>query len=174
MRRPQLLAQMALVALLVFAAVSSAHAGVRTVTIAVNGMSCPFCAFGVEKKLKKVDGVGSITIDMKSGTAALAAKEKESINVEQVPEAIKKAGFTPGAIKVEAIGTVRIDEQQRMLFQLRGQNQSFLLVDMKVGAKEQLRSFAETGAMIEIKGVFHRHVDEIPALSPEAVKEISE
>jgi len=39
------------------------EAQIRAVTVSVDGMACPFCAYGVEKKLKRVVGVESITID---------------------------------------------------------------------------------------------------------------
>ncbi len=34
----------------------------------VDGLSCPFCAYGIEKKFSKVKGVEKIDIDLKTGT----------------------------------------------------------------------------------------------------------
>ena len=52
-----------------------AEAQVSRVTVAVDGMSCPFCAFGVEKRLKKVNGVDSVAVDLKSGLVKLTVQE---------------------------------------------------------------------------------------------------
>ena len=174
MRMRLFLAHVVCMMLISFVASSSAHAQIQSVAVTVNGMSCPFCAFGVEKKLKKVGGTESVMIDMKSGTATLSAKKGKSIDVEQVSRAVKKAGFTAGPIRIEAVGTLKMNEQQRMLLQLDGHDQPFLLVKIKAGIEEQLSALAASGARVRIDGIFHPHVEEMPALSPETCKEISE
>ena len=35
----------------------TSHAEILEAELQVNGMSCPFCAFGIEKKLRRVEGV---------------------------------------------------------------------------------------------------------------------
>ncbi len=95
--------------LISFGLIPIAEAQVSGVTVAVDGMSCPFCAFGVEKRLKKVNGVDSVAIDLKSGLATLTVIKGKTIHVNQIPEAIKTAGFTPGempAILAEGIEEV--------------------------------------------------------------------
>ncbi len=46
--------------LLAFAAGTQAQ--VTSLTVSVDGLACPFCAYGVEKKLKRVEGVKSIDV----------------------------------------------------------------------------------------------------------------
>ncbi len=53
----------------------SIKAQIHDVTVIVKGMACPYCAYGVEKKLKKLDGVATITIKIKEGTVILKAKQ---------------------------------------------------------------------------------------------------
>ena len=43
--------------------------GLSSASIQVDGLACPFCAYGLEKHLKKINGVESIEINMKSGHA---------------------------------------------------------------------------------------------------------
>ena len=107
--------QILFLAVVTFLLAAPAQAEIRSATVAVDGMSCPFCAFGVEKRLKKVEGVGSVTISAKKGTATLVAKAEESIDVEQIPGAIESAGFTPGSVTVDAVGRVSTDEKDRVL-----------------------------------------------------------
>ena len=84
-----------------------AAAQVGRATVEVKGMSCPFCAFGVEKRLGAVAGVDRVIVDMKDGSAELTASKGQSIDLAAVPDAVRRAGFTPGRIEVTVRGTVR-------------------------------------------------------------------
>jgi len=84
-----------------------AAAQVTTATVEVKGMSCPFCAFGVEKRLGAVGGVDQVIVSMKGGSAELTAAKDQSIDLSAVPEAVRRAGFTPGRIEATVRGAVR-------------------------------------------------------------------
>ena len=100
--------QRGILAGLVFVAVVSAAATVfgqvTSASVGIAGLSCPFCAYGLEKQLKKLEGVGEVKIEVNKGLADLKAKKEGSIPVEQVSDAVKKAGFTPKEITITAIG----------------------------------------------------------------------
>jgi len=64
------------------------------ITIQVDGLSCPFCAYGLEKNLKKVKGIESVDIDMKTGKATVIIKSDMSVDDQALRQAVKKAGFT--------------------------------------------------------------------------------
>ena len=61
--------------------------------IGVDGLSCPFCAFGIEKRLKKVENVASISIDMNNGKVTVVAKPNTAIKEQDLRDAVDKAGF---------------------------------------------------------------------------------
>ena len=85
--------------LLMAPVVSSAQAdGSATVTIAVDGLSCPFCAYGLEKHLKRVKGVASVQIEMQRGRAAVVLEPGAQVEDRALREAVKRAGFTARAI----------------------------------------------------------------------------
>ena len=67
--------------------------------IGVDGMSCPFCAFGLEKKLKKVENVESVTIDLNKGEAVVIAKTGTTIKEESLRKTVHDAGFTVSSLK---------------------------------------------------------------------------
>lgn len=69
-----------------------------TVKIEVDGLSCPFCAYGLEKNLKKVVGVEAIKIDVENAFVLLTIAEGKSVDEATIRENIKDAGFTPRAI----------------------------------------------------------------------------
>ncbi|MDA0350220.1 MAG: heavy-metal-associated domain-containing protein, partial [Verrucomicrobia bacterium] len=68
MKKMQLLSlnTMVLVSLLLGA---QARAEVSHVSIAVDGLGCPFCVYGIEKQLKHIDGVKKVDIELKTGLA---------------------------------------------------------------------------------------------------------
>ncbi len=69
------------------------------VTIEVDGLACPFCAYGLEKNLKQIEGVESIDINIDEGSVLLGIAEGKQISENVVLKKIKAAGFTPGTIK---------------------------------------------------------------------------
>ncbi len=91
---------------MVFSTVSTGFGQVTNASVGIAGLSCPFCAYGLEKQLKKLDGVGEVKIQVNKGLAELMVKKEGSIAVEQVSDAVKKAGFTPKEITITAIGHV--------------------------------------------------------------------
>jgi len=66
----------------------------------VDGLSCPFCAYGIEKKIKKLEGVEEVSVDVKSGTVTVIYKDKKFFDNKRLNQALKDAGFTPGAINL--------------------------------------------------------------------------
>ena len=69
-----------------------------SVTITVDGLSCPFCAYGLEKHLKRVAGVESVEINMKDGKAIVRLKPDAQVDDAALKAAVKKAGFTTRGI----------------------------------------------------------------------------
>lgn len=101
----------------------SAQAQVVRAIASIDGLTCPFCAFSAEKQLKKVGGVQRITVDVDKGTATLVARSGQSIDVEQIPGAIKAAGFAAKGVRIVALGTV-VSQGQGLRLQLQGQSRN--------------------------------------------------
>jgi len=53
---------------------AAAVSDMQSATIQVDGLSCPFCAYGLEKHLKKIKGVKYVEINMKSGNVIVQMK----------------------------------------------------------------------------------------------------
>lgn len=151
------------------------QAQVIQATVSVEGMSCPFCAFGVEKKLRNVPGVGSVEVDMAQGTATLKAADERFIAVDQVPEAVRRAGFTSGTIEVVAEGTLRIEEDEgprRVLLVAQDAETTLLLVNLSDAEAERVATLAERGATLRMTGELHLHADELPGLEPDEIEDL--
>jgi len=80
------------------ASVSAQETGTSSATIRVDGLSCPFCAYGLEKHLKKIAGVEGVEINMKSGKAIVRLKPDVQVDDAALKTAVKKAGFTARGI----------------------------------------------------------------------------
>jgi len=65
------------------------------VKIEVDGLSCPFCAYGLEKNLKDVENIKDIKIDVENAFVLLKISEGKSVNEQLLRKNIKDAGFTP-------------------------------------------------------------------------------
>jgi mercuric ion binding protein len=64
------------------------------VKVQVDGLSCPFCAYGLEKKLKNMDGVTKIEIDVENAFALLTIEKGKTVTDEVIRQKVKDAGFT--------------------------------------------------------------------------------
>ncbi len=70
----------------------------RQIQVTVLGMSCPFCAYGVEQKLKKLEGVEELTVVLETGLATLLMEEGADVSNETLRETVKDAGFEAAKI----------------------------------------------------------------------------
>ena len=73
---------------------TAAFAGGRQYALAVDGLACPFCAYGVEKRLSAIEGVESVETDVKSGQVVVTLAEGKTLSEEVARQAVKDAGFT--------------------------------------------------------------------------------
>jgi len=63
-------------------------------SLGVDGMSCPFCVYGLEKQLKKLEGVTGVETDLEQGEILVSMKDGETLQRDSVDQAVTRAGFT--------------------------------------------------------------------------------
>jgi len=63
-------------------------------TLRVDGLACPYCAYGIEKKLKQIEGVEKIDVDLKKGIVIVDVAEGVALTEPQMKQLFKDAGFT--------------------------------------------------------------------------------
>lgn len=66
----------------------------KQINLQVDGLSCPFCAYGLEKKLKAIDGVQKTDIKLNSGQVNLYVRPAAKIDSLTLKKKISEAGFT--------------------------------------------------------------------------------
>ena len=75
------------------------------VEVQVDGMACPFCAFSLEKKLQKVQGVQSLDIRINQGKIILTIDPSTPPDTSAIRQKVIEAGFTPRKILLVEKGT---------------------------------------------------------------------
>jgi len=71
------------------------------ITVQVDGLGCPFCAYGLEKKMKELDGVKAFKIEMESGLTTFTYPTERKISIEDVRHQVTKAGYTPMSLSIK-------------------------------------------------------------------------
>lgn len=72
----------------------------QVVDIAVKGMTCPFCAYGLEKNLGKASEVDQASASLKDQNVHIVLKPGAQADVGHYKQLIHDAGFTPGEAHV--------------------------------------------------------------------------
>jgi len=85
----------AVVAVLFVIAAAVSGAEKRQYKLRVDGIACPFCAYGIKKRLREIDGLKEpIEADIKSGTLTVTMAQGKTLSEERARKAVKEAGFT--------------------------------------------------------------------------------
>ncbi len=146
-----------------------AHSRILEVTVTVEGLACPFCAYGIEKKLKRVEGVSSIDVQMEKGIVIITGKNDRSVNFGQVPEAVKDSGFSLKQMKVRVTG-IALRDGEKFLLQYGGPDELLTVGDMKTARKKQFTEYIESGKTVEAQGIVQEKPEGTWTLVPESLK----
>lgn len=104
------------------------------VEVQVDGLGCPFCAYGLEKKFKELKGIKKVRIDMETGLMTFNYPSDKMIDIEAIENQVDKAGYTPVTTAItrsngEVVTSVREEEAlenetlanaQKTSFKVRG------------------------------------------------------
>jgi mercuric ion binding protein len=93
MKLKSLTRQMLAVLALVLAA-GGVLAAPPTYQLHVDGLSCPFCSYGIEKKLGALAGVERIETNIRDGTVSVTMQEGLTLDEAVARQAVKAAGFS--------------------------------------------------------------------------------
>ena len=121
--------------------------GMLEVSVQVDGLSCPFCAYGLEKKLRKVDNVASLEILVSEGRAVLTPKSGTSLDLAALEHAVRDGGFTPNGLTLTARGRLT-EHQGTPALELSNGIVLLLAID---GQTDALQKSAD-GSVVSVKG----------------------
>ena len=90
-------------------------AGVEQVSVRVDGLACPFCAYNIEKRVKTLEGVepdARIVTSLEHGIAKFPWKSGVAFGPAAVRKAIREAGFTPRELSVTVTGAIEVSSDR--------------------------------------------------------------
>ena len=61
-----------------------AQEGTDQYEIQVDGLGCPFCAYGLEKKFKEFDGIKNVAIEIETGDFTFTLPSEANLSMEAV------------------------------------------------------------------------------------------
>ncbi len=168
-----------------------AQAQVKQVSLRVDGLACPFCAYGLEKKVAKLEGyqADTYTVKINDGVVSFDWQSNKPLDLEAIETAVDKAGFTLRGVTGRFAGTLEKREDQYLLRLLAPFDQRFVLQEpSKAGTadprpksapaletptnrlRERLERMSANGNAVEIVGRVHPRPD---AQGPDRI-EVSE
>lgn len=79
---------------------ANAQKGMDKFMVQVDGLGCPFCAYGLEKKFKEFKGIKDVNIDIETGDFSFAYPTEKALTLAAVQQQVEKAGYTPITAKI--------------------------------------------------------------------------
>ncbi|MBI4471506.1 MAG: cation transporter [Acidobacteria bacterium] len=114
----------AFVGVMVFAI--TAMGQVREVRVRVEAFDCTFCAYGLEKRLQKLDAVRSVSLDRTKAVLTVTAKPGKDLAIDELIDAVKRIDAVPKEVEISATGriehwqgntTLLVSEKQRLILE---------------------------------------------------------
>ena len=68
--------------------------------VQVDGLGCPFCAYGLEKKIKKLKGIKKLSIDMEEGLMTFNYPNEKALALAEIEKLVDEAGYTAMSTEV--------------------------------------------------------------------------
>ena len=75
-------------------AVTSWAAAGQVYRLQVDGLACPFCAYGIEKQMSHTQGVKGVDVDLQSGQVLVTMDGDNRLDEATARQQVKTAGFT--------------------------------------------------------------------------------
>jgi copper chaperone CopZ len=63
------------------------------IVLRVDGLACPFCAYGLEQKLKAIDATDRVEVKLNEGEVFLFLKADQTVEDDVLTKAVTDAGF---------------------------------------------------------------------------------
>jgi len=89
--------------------------------VQVDGLGCPFCAYGLEKKFKEFKGIKKVAIDIETGDFSFSYPAEKALSMDAVVKQVEKAGYTPITSKItRATGDIELSESNTTVLSKEG------------------------------------------------------
>jgi len=82
-----------------FGSIQTSFAAGSNYSIRVDGLACPFCAYGIEKKFKAMKGISNINVDLDNGIVSVDSEEGLDLEEDKMIKLFNDSGFTYRSMK---------------------------------------------------------------------------
>ncbi len=152
---------------------SAARAELLEAELTVAGMACPFCAFGIEKKLGAIDGVQNVTVLLDEGRVRLVFSPSNHASMGDIRDAVKSTGFKLSELALHVRGQLVATADEPILDS--GNAARFKLLEIQEGRvgplsaeTQQSMERASNDRFLIVYGAVRSLGSEIPGLVVEA------
>jgi len=87
------------------------------ITLEVDGLGCPFCAYGLEKKMKDLKGMKKMTVDMETGLVQFNFPADGNLSLAQINAKVEEAGYTARNISITRADGEVVSENFEIIFE---------------------------------------------------------
>lgn len=127
-------------------------AAVEQVSVRVDGLACPFCAYNIEKRVKTLEGVerdARIVTSIKHGIAKFPWKGGVAFDPAAVRKAIREAGFTPRELTVTVTGAIEVssDRDAQTMLELVDEDAKLTVLVTPAARADQRESWDQMRAL---------------------------
>jgi len=148
---------------------------IQSLNIGVNGLSCPFCVYGLEKQLTQVKAIESVEVNLKAANADISLHPGIQLDIEAIREAVVNSGFTIRDINIQVKGTLYQkddawflkSDNDATIFVLTSQNK----IIINGSLHKRLLVAQQRNTTVVISGKAHSHGVNTPGISVEQLKE---
>jgi len=141
-----------LIKIMVVLGTFSSNAQIQKVDQEVFGMDCAPCAYGLERGVKKMDGLQNVRVSLNDGKAYLELSKNNSLSLRRIQEEVKKNGFSAKQAEVVIEGKL-INKNSG--YELETGTETYSIV---TGASDDLNSKLKAGT-VKLKGIVQDEED---------------
>jgi cation transport ATPase len=92
--------------------IGTASGQIAKVDQEVYGMDCAPCAYGLERGLKRMDGLQEVRVSLNDGKAYLGLATENELTLRSIQEEVKKNGFSAKKAEVTLMGNAKKEDGQ--------------------------------------------------------------
>jgi len=114
----------------------------------VFGMDCAPCAYGLEKRIQKMDGIQSASVSLNDGLLTTNLKKDNQLTLKGIREAVEESGFKAKEATITVAGKIMKNDSGKYVLETKT-GERFLL---ETENKNMQDNISESGQRIIVTG----------------------
>jgi len=114
----------------------------------VYGMDCSPCAHGLEKRIKKMDGIQSASVSLNNGLLSAVLNKENKLTLEELRNAIENSGFKAQSADIVVQGSLTKGEGKSFILKVSSGEEFLLIADDQVN----LDNYSDTDQLVKLSG----------------------